>query len=71
MEYLKEEINNPSVKGLKLVFSLNLSDAYVLEKKKWNFEFLTDGLVATKKDDLNTNVIAYGGRLSYIHLIKK
>ncbi|NVM53328.1 MAG: hypothetical protein HWN66_06455 [Candidatus Helarchaeota archaeon] len=70
-EYLKEAFNQPDVKGIKLLFSLALSDSYVLEKKDWNIEFLDDGLVATKKGTLNTNVIAYSGRLSYIHLIKK
>lgn len=70
-EYLKEAYNDPKVLGLKLLFSLDLSDNRVLEKKDWNIEFLDDGFVATKKDTLSTSVYSYSGRLSYIHLIKK
>ena len=70
-EYLNEAYNQPDVKGIKLLFSLGLSDNRVLEKKDWTIEFLDDGFVATKKDSLSTSVYSYSGRLSYIHLIKK
>ena len=71
MEYLKEAYNHPDVKGIKLLFSLDLSDNRVLEKDDYNIEWLEDGFVATKKDTLSTSVYSYSGRLSYIHLIKK
>jgi hypothetical protein len=68
---LKNEIKKDDVKGIKLVFSLALSDNLTLEKKDWNIEILQDGLVATKKDTKNINFIPFAGRLSYIHLIKE
>ncbi len=70
-EYLEDAYNHPDVKGMKLLFSLDLSDNRVLEKKDWNIEFLDDGFVAIKKDTLSTSVYSYSGRLSYIHLIRK
>lgn len=70
-EYLKEAYNQPDIVGLKLLFSLDLSDNRVLEKKDWDIEFLDDGFVATKKDSGNSSVYSYSGRLSYIHLIRK
>ena len=69
-EYLKEAYKHPDVKGIKLLFSLDLSDNRILEKKDYTIEFLDDGFVATKKDTLSTSVYSYSGRLSYIHIFK-
>lgn len=67
---LKDEIKKSDVKGIKLLFSLDLSDNLVLEKKDWDIEVLQDGLFVTKKETGSTNVIPFGGRLSYIHVFK-
>ena len=68
---IKDELKKENVKGIKLVYSLNLGDASTLEKKEWDIEILPDGLVVTNKKTQDTNIIPCGGRLSYIHVMKK